>query len=360
MKSENPFLSVIVPAYNIEKFIGQCIESILQQSYQDFELILVDDGSKDNTGRICDEYTKDDGRIKVIHKDNGGLVSARKTGISSAVGKYVTYVDGDDWLKQDALEIMCRKAIEMQADIVIADFVSIGKEQKNLIQNIDGGFYTKDKLEKVFYPSMLSKGEYFSFGIQPSLCGRMFRRDIILPFQLQVNEKIRLGEDAACCYACFLKAESLYYLKGQSLYCYRMRDTSISHAIIKTYYTDEILLLAEQMKSQFAVYSKIEDALQNQLYFYLVYMIDNMITPNIGLWHLLFSRKCRLEIKKLTNSSIGMQLCDFIKTHHTSSRSKRIIKLIEKDNVSRRMELYLFVRYERIISYFRKKKKIYN
>ncbi len=354
MSNGTPFLSVIVPAYNVEEFIGQCIESILRQSYQDFELILVDDGSKDNTGKICDEYAKENVRIKVIHKDNGGLVSARKTGINNAAGTYVTYVDGDDWLKQDAFELMCQKATETQADIVIADLVSVGKEQKKLIQNLEGGFYPKDKLEKEFYPRMLADGEYFSFGIQPSLCGRMFRRDMILPLQLQVNEKIRLGEDAACCYVCFLKADSLYYMKGQSLYYYRMRDTSISHAIINSYYTNEILLLAEQMKTQFEDYPQLSDMLRTQLYFYIVYMIDNMITPNIKWWHLLFSRKCRLEIKKLADSSIGRQVCDFIKTHPTSSRSRRIIKLIEKNNFGRRMDLYLLVRCERIIGYSEK------
>ena len=348
-------VSIIVLVYNVEDFIGQCVESILRQSYQDFELILVDDGSKDNTGKICDEYAKKNVRIKVIHKENGGLVSARKTGINNSAGNYVTYVDGDDWLKQGAFELMCRKAAETQADIVIADFVSVGKERKNLIQNMDGGFYTKDKLEKAFYPSMLSKGEYFSFGIQPSLCGRIFRRDLILPFQLRVNEKIRLGEDAACCYACFLKAESLYYLKGQTLYYYRMRDTSISHAIINSYYTNEILLLAEQLKAQFDEYPQLSEMLRTQLYFYLVYMIDNMITPNIKWWHLLFSRTCRSEIKKIADSGISRQLCDFVKTHPTSSRSRRIIKLIEKDNFGRRMELYLLVRCERMTGYLKRK-----
>ena len=96
--------SVIVSIYNIEKYLARCVDSILSQSFGDFELILVDDGSPDNCPDICDEYAKKDARIKVIHKKNGGLVSARQAGIKEAVGDYVFHVDGDDAVLPDALE----------------------------------------------------------------------------------------------------------------------------------------------------------------------------------------------------------------------------------------------------------------
>ena len=99
-----PFLSIIVPAYNVENYIRQCVDSILNQHFTDFELLLVDDGSKDGTGRICDDYAKNDIRVRVIHKQNGGLVSARKAGITEAQGEYVAYVDGDDWVAEEMFE----------------------------------------------------------------------------------------------------------------------------------------------------------------------------------------------------------------------------------------------------------------
>ena len=97
-------ISVIVPVYNIEEYLPQCIDSIINQSYGELEIILVDDGSTDSGGNICDRYARMDSRIKVIHKENGGLVSARKAGVNRAAGEYVTFVDGDDWIEQDAYQ----------------------------------------------------------------------------------------------------------------------------------------------------------------------------------------------------------------------------------------------------------------
>lgn len=352
MNETTPFLSIIVPAYNIEAYIRMCVESILQQTYRKFELILVDDGSTDRTGTICEEYAEADDRVRVIHKKNGGLVSARKAGIRCAAGEYVTYVDGDDWIRKDTFFKMCRKAEETNADIVIADLVSVGREQKKLIQNMEAGYYNKEKLEKDFYPMMLSKGEYFSFGMQPSLCGRLFRREILLPIQLQVNESIRLGEDAACCYDCFLAAKSLYYMKGECLYCYRMRESSISHAIIKTYYTQEIISLAMQMEEEFHKYPEQIDELENQLCYYIIYMIENMFTPNLSLWHVLFSRKFRDEVKLLGDSEIGKEVCQFAKMHNMSSKMKRIVNIIENNTIAKRGNLLLFYGYEILKSKF--------
>lgn len=204
----------MVPAYNVEEYLPQCVDSILRQTFTDFELLLVDDGSKDSTGRLCDEYAGKDRRIRVIHKENGGLVSARKAGLSEALGTYVAYVDGDDWIAECMMEKLCGQATDTGADIVISDFVAAGKTEKPLSQNMDGGYYDKEALKKKVYPEMLSRGEYFSFGFQPSLCSRLFRRELLRKHQMRVDNSIRLGEDAACSYACVLEAESIYYLKA--------------------------------------------------------------------------------------------------------------------------------------------------
>lgn len=97
-------ISVIVPIYNIQEYLPQCIDSIINQTYTELEIILVDDGSTDSGGSICDEYALNDSRVKVIHKKNGGLVSARKAGIRAAHGEYITFVDGDDWIERDTYQ----------------------------------------------------------------------------------------------------------------------------------------------------------------------------------------------------------------------------------------------------------------
>ena len=124
-------VSIIVPIYNIEGYIRECIDSILAQTYPDFELILVDDGSPDNSGRICDEYAEKDVRIKVIHKENGGLTSARNAGLSVAKGGWIMHVDGDDWIEPDMIESLIEAAKAAEADLVFGDFIKYGANAGN-------------------------------------------------------------------------------------------------------------------------------------------------------------------------------------------------------------------------------------
>lgn len=123
----NPLISIIVPVYNVEKYLSQCLDSILFQTYTNWEAILVDDGSKDNSGDICDDYSKKDNRFKVIHKENGGVSSARQTGTNIAIGEYIIHVDADDWIESDMLECMYSHAKEGY-DIVVADYYTNSNE----------------------------------------------------------------------------------------------------------------------------------------------------------------------------------------------------------------------------------------
>ena len=117
-----PLISVIVPIYNAENYLHRCLDSILAQTLTDFELILVNDGSTDCSGKICDEYALKDNRIKVIHKSNGGVASARQMGVDNALGNYTIHADPDDWVEPTMLEELYKKAIEKDADMVICDF----------------------------------------------------------------------------------------------------------------------------------------------------------------------------------------------------------------------------------------------
>ena len=118
----NDIISVIVPVYKAEKYLEKCLDSIVGQTYKDLEIILVDDGSPDSSGRICDKYAENDNRIKVIHKKNGGDSSARNAGFKEATGKYIATIDSDDWIELDAYEKMLKKMIENNVDIVRCGF----------------------------------------------------------------------------------------------------------------------------------------------------------------------------------------------------------------------------------------------
>lgn len=122
MKIDNPKVSVIVTVYNVEQYLQRCVDNIVAQTFADFELLLIDDGSTDNSGEICDEYARKDERIKVFHKENGGVASARELGIKEAVGEYSIHVDADDWIECGMLEEMYKKMHSEDFDILIADF----------------------------------------------------------------------------------------------------------------------------------------------------------------------------------------------------------------------------------------------
>lgn len=129
-------ISIIVPVYNVEKYLKKCVDSILNQTFQDFELILVDDGSPDNSGYICDQYAEEDPRIRVIHKENGGLSSARNVGIDISRGKFLSFIDSDDYIDSDMIKILYNDIIENETDIsVVGYYDEYGKNIKNSKKN---------------------------------------------------------------------------------------------------------------------------------------------------------------------------------------------------------------------------------
>ena len=236
--------SVIVPIYNIEKYIRRCIDSVLSQSFSDYELILVDDGSPDRCGVICDEYAKKDERIKVIHKENGGLVSARQAGIKVASGDYIFHLDGDDAIVCDALENAHNIIIETGADIVSFSYNLAGPD--NIIGDkvedlVSEGLYNKTEIEEKIYPKLLSDknmNHIFYF-----LWGKAIKRELATKHQQSVNPDISLGEDLSCIVPCYLEAKTVYMSK-KSIYLYTIRNDSIS----TDFKTHQITQIADVIK----------------------------------------------------------------------------------------------------------------
>ena len=121
----NPLITIIVPVYNSEKTLHRCVDSILDQTYQNFEILLINDGSKDHSGDICDEYAKSDTRVRVFHKENKGVSAARNTGLDNAKGAWVSFVDSDDWISSEYLNVLYKEAIVTNADVVTCDFFEV-------------------------------------------------------------------------------------------------------------------------------------------------------------------------------------------------------------------------------------------
>ena len=223
-----PIISVIVPIYKVEAYLPQCIESLLSQTYDNLEIILVDDGSPDKCPTICDEYASKSKLIRVIHKENGGLVSARKSGLLSATGDYVCYVDGDDWVANNHFANVANAIKKHNADIVIHGYVVFsGKYAPMPFDNVKCGYYNRNSIEKEILPIMLSKPPFYRPGLAPCVWGKAFKRDFLIPIQLSVPEVITIGEDAVVSYPALMKAESVEVIDDCG-YIYRLNSSSMT------------------------------------------------------------------------------------------------------------------------------------
>ena len=237
--------SIIVPIYNVENYLTKCVESLINQTYKNIEIILVDDGSPDNSPAICDKFSAKDDRIKVIHKENGGLVSARQTGAEIATGDYVICVDGDDW----ASHKLCEKVYEIIKDNPV-DIVCFGyfsaTETQSLAKPLpyEKGLYSRKDIERKIFPMLIQtkKATYFS----PSIALKAFKIDIYKKNQLNVDKRIGIAEDAACTIPCIYEAQSIY-IAEDCLYYYRQNATSMTKSK-KAFRWDVPKILYENIK----------------------------------------------------------------------------------------------------------------
>lgn len=219
-----PAISVIVPVYKVEQYLRKCVDSILAQTFTDFELFLVDDGSPDKCGDICDEYAKKDDRIIVIHKKNGGLSDARNIAIDRASGDYLTFIDSDDYVAENHLESMYRALLETDSDIAITNMSSVTGSTLN------HNHYNPTNHMKI----LNSKEEIFQTIYKPCACGKLYKKYVFSGIRYPVG---RLYEDVFT-YHDILALANRVVLTGQNTYFYLIRSDSIMHQGYKLQFTD--------------------------------------------------------------------------------------------------------------------------
>lgn len=211
-----PLISIIVPVYKVEQYIRECINSILSQTFTDFELILVDDGSPDQCPQICDEYHRLDARVKVIHKSNAGVSAARNEGLRNATGKYVTFVDSDDLLPAGALEKYMDRIDDNECDAVFGKHVHSyeGKQVCRELRLKVGHYTYPDIKDKVIDDGTLTG---FLFG---SVCGGLYKREVLNNNSVVFNESVQVNEDGLFNLVFLLKCRSIYVI-DETVYIYR-------------------------------------------------------------------------------------------------------------------------------------------
>lgn len=262
----NPKISVIVPVYNVEKYLPRCIDSILAQTFTDFELLLIDDGSKDSSGRICDEKAKKDNRIKVFHKENGGVSSARNLGLDNANGDWIVFVDGDDWVEdcwlQNVSDLMNREYV----DSLCWNYFQDISGKSSLFYPIERGLWIekgniamRHLVLKTIYPEYaLDKGKHV-FGLSP-VWNKLYLRSVLDKHDIRFDVRLKRAEDVLFNLQYFQRVTSVAFV-GACYTHYVIHPTSVMQSV-----NDGLLYVL--MDSVKAIYEKLnsKDNLTLQCY----------------------------------------------------------------------------------------------
>lgn len=307
-RGEDLLFSVVVPVYNVQPFLAQCVSSILSQTCKDFELILVDDGSTDGCAQMCDHYALLDSRVRVIHKENGGLVSARKTGVDIAQGEYTGYVDGDDWVEVCWLDTLKQIAVSQNPDVILFNaYKTVDGTDKELDTTIFYGDYTYKDLTEYVWPNMLCNmtKKSYAFGILPAVWAKMCKTTL-LKDALCRDGRITFGEDAACTYLLLSSAQHVIGIRDR-LYHYRQNRGSMTKVYddkrferlcyLFDYMKKTVLVKNPQLSSQFARYQ----------FFCIVYAIINEAKSKQSLREKV--QRCRfgMEMKPISDAMLHIE-----------------------------------------------------
>lgn len=234
---EKPLVSIIVPVYNAQKYLNQCVESILAQTYDLIEVILVDDGSTDDSGRICDGYAERDHRVEVLHKTNGGLISAWTAGVEISHGDYLMFVDSDDWIDEEMTKRLLSESSfweevpernHARAEIICCNAVfEYPNGRKGYEPHAaEPGEYTGKRLQDRIFRSVLGCEKRT---VTMSRCTRLFSRELIVNNMQYCNPAIRMGEDITITMPAILDSDRVVILKDATYYHYRYVDSSMTH-----------------------------------------------------------------------------------------------------------------------------------
>ena len=261
-----PTVSIIVPVYNAEKFLNRCVDSILGQEYRDFELILVDDGSRDMSGSICDAYAKTDERVVVIHKENSGVSDTRNQGIERAKGTYLQFVDSDDWLTPDATKLMVRAAEEHGCDMVISDFYRVVGDMVSRKGDIESDCVI-DREE--FASFMMENPADYYYGV---LWNKLYRRSLVEAHGIRMDAKLSWCEDFLFNLE-YVRYATTFYALRTPVYYYVKTKGSLVNQKISFARTVEMKLAMFECYNDFFKHVLDEDAYERkrlQVYHFLV------------------------------------------------------------------------------------------
>ncbi len=234
MSQEKALISIIIPVYKVEKYLEKCIQSVINQTYENLQIILVDDGSPDNCGKICDEYAQKDHRIEVIHKSNGGLSDARNKGLEIAKGEYIGFVDSDDYIESDMYEVLYNLLKQYNVDVSICNFYTVS-QGKIAIKNADNGIKEYNRIE-------ILKEILLDNDIQSYAWNKLYKRELFGEIKYPVGKKY---EDIGTTFYLLEKCNKVV-VTGKPEYYYINRQGSIVNNVTESTITDYIELIMQR------------------------------------------------------------------------------------------------------------------
>lgn len=227
-----PKVSIVIPVYNMEKYLDRCMKSVFAQTLHEIEVILVDDGSSDASGGMCDAYARADSRVKVLHKPNGGLTSAWKAGSELASGEYIGYVDSDDYILEEMYERLYKEAVKHQADIVCCGLRHVyeSKDHREWTEQMEFSrdVFTPSELVNEMFPVLINDGSFFGRHLMPNRVTKIVRRELVKRNLKLCADEVSIGEDYQFSLCMFLDAGKVVIVRDYFPYIYYMNDSSMT------------------------------------------------------------------------------------------------------------------------------------
>ena len=337
-------VSIVIPVYNVEKYLDRCVNSVINQTYSNIEIILVDDGSKDNSGKICDEWEKKDSRIKTIHKKNEGLGMARNTGLDNATGDYIGFVDSDDFIEQKLIEDSVDKIVDYSPDVVMYGLKSLdflGNLISEDIPKTEKNFFEGEEISNYILPNMIAMDPITKerLGFNMSASGGLYNLKLIKDCNWKfVSERKFISED-------FYSLLNLYsyinkvYVINDAYYNYCFNDKSLTH----TFNSKRYIKICECYKSMFENAKKIKypnvvlDSLYSQCLGSIIFTMKQMMVSELNFFEI------HKEISDIVNDDFLRELIQNLNYENESRNRKIFINLLKSKLV---LLIYILLKFK--------------
>lgn len=270
---EMPKLTVIVPLYNTERYIEECIKSIQNQSLNDIEIIIVDDGSEDNGPQICYDLAKNDSRVHIIHQDNRGLAGARFTGLKDSTTEYVTFVDADDFILEQSY-IYANEYMDRGIDMIFFEICRYFDEHNRKYEHhsLQEGYYDRERIEREVYPQLIWNFEKSTSGVECSQCVRIIKRELVLEMYESLQGGFYYGDDVSITYPLYKRINSMQVI-SKCYYMHRQRTIECAPYIKANKFFEETYNLYQHLLEEFCT-SEDEEMFRKQIEYFFMYSVN--------------------------------------------------------------------------------------